>query len=51
MEWVEEMEVDIKDINKKINRKRKQVEDNIDQLKLLYLERERIIDKHLEVSE
>lgn len=51
MEWVEEMEVDIKDINKKINKKRKQVEDNIDQLKLLYLERERIIDKHLEVSE
>ena len=45
------MEGDIKDINKKINRKRKHVEDNIDQLKLLYLERERIIDKHLEVSE
>ena len=51
MEWIEEMEVDIKDINKKINRKRKQIENNIDQLKLLYLERDRIIDKHLEVSE
>ena len=44
----EEMEADIKDINVKIEKKREQVEENIDQLKLLYLERERLIDKHLE---
>lgn len=49
--WVLEMESDIKSINSKIERKRKQVDEGIEQLKALYMERERLIDTHLEVED
>ena len=45
--WLDELESKLKDINKKIDRQYKKVEDNIEQLKELYKERDFITDELL----
>lgn len=45
--WLDELEGKLKDINKKIDRQHKKVEDNIEQLKELYKERDFITDELL----
>jgi|18_taG_2_1085343.scaffolds.fasta_scaffold01671_5 uncharacterized coiled-coil DUF342 family protein len=49
--WLDELEVQLKTINQKIDKQRKKTEENIAQLKELYQERDDITDRLLSEDE